>query len=168
MIWIYLGIFPAAISFCVAIALVMPLALALLCFDIPSEASSRAIYAFHLISDIATLSMSLLKLFQLFQLPLPLLLAIGDGNGDLPCYQCAMAKLTAINLIRFCFHLALPCLDCKCIFLAVSLPFFPFVFYFFYNFFYHVFTAQQSENSGHEVIIYEIDKWFIHRGWKSD
>jgi len=68
----------------------------------------------------------------LFQLPLPLLLAIGDGNGDLPCYQCAMAKLTAINLIRFCFHLALPCLDCKCIFLAVSLPFFPFVFYIFF------------------------------------
>jgi len=132
MIWTYIDIFPAAISFCVAIALVMPLALALLCFDIPSEASSRAIYAFHLISDIATLSMSLLKLFQLFQLPLPLLLAIGDGNGDLPCYQCAMAKLTAINLIRFCFHLALPCLDCKCIFLAVSLPFFPFVFYIFF------------------------------------
>lgn len=29
-------------------------------------------------------------------------------DGDLPCYQCAMAKLTAINLIRFCFHLSLP------------------------------------------------------------
>lgn len=62
---------------------------------------------------------------------------------DLPCYQCAKAKLTAINLIRFCFHLAwtglaLPnaLLDAwrQCIFLCPSPCLWLGLFYFYFLF----------------------------------
>lgn len=83
---------------------------------------------------------------------------------DLPCYQCAKAKLTAINLIRFCFHLAWtlawpsPMLHDANAFFSVPVPVSDSdsdlaCFYFCFS-------------SWHEVIIYEIDKWFTQRGWR--